>query len=186
MSNTQRNLIVVPPETMNPEGVLEWIRNRATVTSKVCAEAQDFWKKLKEHHEHIAELMAMMSDLKENKNAGEDVEDIVDATMEVLEAIESLKNGENLISATTVPIDEMGKNVSNETRNELHKVAQDFLTKYNRHKARLGLDTQQKVAELTGIDRRYISLIERGTHRPQFRTIKRIADAFGIKVEDLL
>ncbi len=57
-----------------------------------------------------------------------------------------------------------------------------FLNKYNERKAKLGLNTQQEAAEIMGISRRYISQLERGKHRPQFKTLKKLADGLGVEI----
>jgi DNA-binding XRE family transcriptional regulator len=68
-------------------------------------------------------------------------------------------------------------------KGEIEIERKNFVAKYSFHKARLGLRTQNDVAELTGIDRRQISRIENGT-KPQFRTLQKIAQAFSISVEE--
>lgn len=46
--------------------------------------------------------------------------------------------------------------------------------------------TQEELAERTGLSRQEISLIERGKVRPGIDTIKKIADALEVKVDDLI
>lgn len=45
--------------------------------------------------------------------------------------------------------------------------------------------TQEKLGELTGLDRTYISGIERGVRNPSIRNIDRIARALCVSVNDL-
>lgn len=45
--------------------------------------------------------------------------------------------------------------------------------------------TQDKLGELTGLDRSYISDIERGARNPGLKNIERLAKALGIKISDL-
>lgn len=45
--------------------------------------------------------------------------------------------------------------------------------------------TQQKLAELTGIDQADISRLERGSGNPSLKTIQRIAEALGKRVQIL-
>ena len=52
------------------------------------------------------------------------------------------------------------------------------------HRKSAGL-TQEKLEELTGLDRTYISGIERGVRNPSIRNIDRIARALGVSVNDL-
>ncbi len=45
--------------------------------------------------------------------------------------------------------------------------------------------TQEKLEELTGLDRSYISGVERGTRNPSIKNISKLAKALKIKVSDL-
>lgn len=53
------------------------------------------------------------------------------------------------------------------------------------HRARLGM-TQEKLSEVTGLDRTYISGVERGVRNPSLRNIEKIAKALKVKITDLL
>lgn len=46
--------------------------------------------------------------------------------------------------------------------------------------------TQEKLGELTGLDRTYISGIERGVRNPSIRNIEKLAKALKVKVSDLI
>lgn len=45
--------------------------------------------------------------------------------------------------------------------------------------------TQEKLEELTGLDRSYISGVERGARNPSIKNISKLAKALKIKVADL-
>ena len=45
--------------------------------------------------------------------------------------------------------------------------------------------TQEKLEELTGLDRSYISGVERGARNPSIKNITKLAKALRIKVSDL-
>jgi transcriptional regulator with XRE-family HTH domain len=45
--------------------------------------------------------------------------------------------------------------------------------------------SQERLAEIAGFDRTYISLIERGKREPRLSNIKKFADAFGISLSEL-
>ena len=45
--------------------------------------------------------------------------------------------------------------------------------------------SQEKLGELTGLDRTYISGIERGVRNPSLRNIEKIAKALKVKVSSL-
>ena len=46
--------------------------------------------------------------------------------------------------------------------------------------------SQEKLSEITGLDRSFISLIERGERTPTLTTIIKISKAFGLKPSQLL
>lgn len=46
--------------------------------------------------------------------------------------------------------------------------------------------TQEKLGETTGLDRTYISGIERGVRNPSIRNIEKLAKAFKVTVASLL
>jgi transcriptional regulator with XRE-family HTH domain len=46
--------------------------------------------------------------------------------------------------------------------------------------------TQEKLGELTGLDRTYISDIERGVRNPSVKSLEKFAKAFAIKTSSLL
>ncbi|MDP3093868.1 MAG: helix-turn-helix transcriptional regulator [bacterium] len=46
--------------------------------------------------------------------------------------------------------------------------------------------SQGDVAEILGVHRTYISSMERGLRNPSLLTIKKFAQAFGIKTKDML
>lgn len=46
--------------------------------------------------------------------------------------------------------------------------------------------SQEKVAELSGLDRTYISLIERGKRQPTIQTIFKIANALEVSPSEII
>jgi transcriptional regulator with XRE-family HTH domain len=46
--------------------------------------------------------------------------------------------------------------------------------------------SQERLGELTGLDRTYISGIERGVRNPSIRNIEKLAKALKVKVTDLI
>lgn len=188
---TNQKLTALPPKSMKIEDQFEWIKNRAMVTAEAAEAAEEYFKTLKKHHKNMAKLMSELNTLREKNppNAIEEAQAIVDAAVEVSEAIIALNENQFKIQEEK-SVDDWESEITSseggkEAIEELNREAERFLAKYTQHKARLGLSTQQDVADLTGIDRRYISEIEKGKHKPQFKTLKKIADAFGISVTDL-
>lgn len=60
-----------------------------------------------------------------------------------------------------------------------------FRRRYLKYKAESNLDTIDQVAHAAGVSPATIRAVERGNVRPQFRTVRKIADAFGVPVEEL-
>jgi transcriptional regulator with XRE-family HTH domain len=52
-----------------------------------------------------------------------------------------------------------------------------------RHEADL---SQERLGEITGLDRTYISGIERGVRNPSIKNIEKLAKALKVKVTDLI
>lgn len=46
--------------------------------------------------------------------------------------------------------------------------------------------SQEQLAELTDLDAMTIAFIEQGRREPRLKTLKRIADALGVRVKDLI
>ena len=46
--------------------------------------------------------------------------------------------------------------------------------------------TQEKISELTEISQQYLSDLERGKRNPTIKTLKKIADALGVPLLDLM
>lgn len=60
-----------------------------------------------------------------------------------------------------------------------------FLVRYLRLKEMAGLRTQQDVADAADLSPTTVRAIESGRTRPHFRTLSKLAAAFGVRVEDL-
>ena len=45
--------------------------------------------------------------------------------------------------------------------------------------------TQEKLGELTGLDRTYISDIERGVRNPSLKSLQKLAKAFNVSISEL-
>lgn len=185
------HMVILPPESMDLGVLLDWVRGRAQESNSLCQEAESFYKQLGKYHTDIAELMAELSQLKNSKSpeALDEAKNIVETVSEVLQAMHTLSTGEGLPSEDSQSVDEIEHGLLSSAegqtaRKQNDEEAKSFLDKYNHHKARLGLLTQEDVSKLTGIDRRQISVLEQGKHKPQFKTLKRIADAFGVSVNE--
>ena len=63
---------------------------------------------------------------------------------------------------------------------------QQFLKKYSSLKAKARLATQAAVAKNSGLSRAYVAVIESGQHRPQHKTLQKLAKAYGVDISELL
>lgn len=182
-------LAAISPDTLDLAQLTEWVKNQAAASAAICAEAEAFYKKLKRHHANIAELMAESNRLrKEDPSNVEEMRNIAETIQEVVEAMSHLTEGTPLefLSADDGEKEFLSSADGKEAQDQADRSKKKFLQAYIKHKDRLGLVTQQDVAHLTGLDRRYVSSIENGKYKPQFKTIKKIADAFGAKVEEFI
>lgn len=181
-------LKTVPLEAMTEEERSEWIKKIAARGSQACSEASAYWKQMDAHYKNITVLM---DEFKREKEEDERL-NIMHVLVQVLETMTALRTRHFDLrdeDVTTVEdwehkilSTEEGKRAAAEIDSE----KAFFLQKYFQNKARLGLTTQQDVADLTGIDRRQISRIESAAVKPQFKTIERLAEKFGVPVEDFL
>ena len=186
-------LKVSTPESMDPDTLVEWSKNAATAASQACSEARSYFERMKKHYDNVTELMSRLQMLREEQGPGwqDEAQEIVDTWLEIIDAMGSLalERTDDHVSMQTLEDDERELLETGEGRAAAMRVDQEaraFLLVYTKHKARLGLKTQDDVARLTGINRRHISAIERGAHKPQFRTIKRLADAFSVDVTEFM
>jgi len=188
---SSNNLKLVSPETMSQEDALEWAKNCFAKAAQICTEARDYWETMHKHHANLSELMAELKLLNDSVEDRERRTEILEVAQEVLEAIIDLRNGMQTISKGSVSLEDLDTDWKN-SREDYRKASELlerryhlFLENYTNLKHKLGFKTQEEIARITGIDRRQISRIETGKSKPQFKTISKIADAFGVKASDL-
>jgi len=70
-------------------------------------------------------------------------------------------------------------------RSDYAKVLTDFGTALRRARVDAGL-SQEALAEISGLDRTYVSGAERGTRNPSLATLVRLCDGLGISLSSLL
>lgn len=191
MSESNRKLVSIPPENMDVNSLISWFGKQFATSAELFQEAEQYYSDLKKHHQNLSELMGVLNDLKAQSNPPrEEIDQVVDTASEVIEAIQAITSNSYLTDQQLKDVDELeedfvatdeGKTAQAELQSDIDR----FLKNYNAFKIKLGLETQKDVANLTGIDRRYISIIENGKHKPQFKTLKRLAAAFGVEVDQL-
>ncbi len=192
MDESSRKLFSAPPESMNVNSLIVWCKKQFTTSAEVFKEAEEKYGNLKKHHQNLSELMGLLQEIKKKEKPDKnEVNEIIETASEVIGAIQSLADGRYGLSEDSLSVEgarakfldtDEGKTAKAELQQEIGT----FIKNYKALKAKLNLETQQDVADLTGIDRRYISIIEKGKHKPQFKTLKRLADAFGVEMDQLL
>ena len=162
--------------------VLAQVREFSASAREKCNEAEEIYKVLKLNYASLAELMAEAESYRKKESlTSDDVEElqnIINVSIDISESIQRISSGKALADEYE-DLDDEQPELPEETDNSYND---KFFAIYNKHKARLGLNTQADVAKVTGLDRRYISVIESGKFKPQFKTLKKLADAFGIDV----
>ena len=184
-------IAITPLENMSSKSLTKWLSDRFSESREIYKEASQYYNEMKRHHQHLSELMKMLS--KKKKNYDKDhIENIAITASEVIDAIVSLRNNTFNLNDESTDIEKADKEfIPNEkdyleAKKKLKEDIEIFMKNYTTLKSALGLKTQDDVANLTGIDRRYISVIEQGKHKPQFKTLKRLADAFHVEVSELI
>lgn len=178
---------------MSPKEMCEWAKNMYLDASNFCDEAKSYWEAMRRHNDNVATLWQQILALMSEENCEDDVRECVEVMITVFEAMNILRS-KNFSSLYDSDINSADKwleqaiqhNDPDATRGEMEANRQRFLLAYNKYKAQLGLNTQDDVARLTGIDRRHISRIETGNVKPQFKTIKLLAEKFNAPIEEFL
>ncbi len=188
-------LKTVPLDEMSFNDKCEWAKNMFLQSENSCNDAKSYWVEMHQHSVSIRTLWEKVMELKKG-NTEESAEDIAEV-FDVMEGVSSYmkmlreqhfadtfdKDIENIDAwqGELRKKDEHGKASS-----EALQALEVFRRAYTKHKLRLGLDTQESVAQLTGLNRRHISRLENGIVKPQFKTIKLLAEKFGAEIEEFL
>lgn len=179
------------PEKMSREDGLAWVKNCFTKAAHFCDEAREYWEEMHTHHQNIRELLGDLQELDDDPKNRDKQISILEVVAEISEAISDLAKGQHSLTKDSMSIDNFDNELKKSDKN-YEKAAKKvderyriFFENYNNLKAKLGYTTQEEVAKLTGIDRRMISRIEKGETKPQFKTIVKIANAFGVEVSDI-
>ena len=127
----------------------------------------------------------------QDKDAQEEIKEIAIIMNSVFEAMNLLKtkNYNELQDLEIKDADDLYKKMRQEipsVKLELDEKINRFIQTYNHCKMKLGLKRQEDVALLTGLDRRHVSRIESGKVKPQFKTLKLLAEKFNTPIEDFL
>lgn len=167
--------------------VLAQVRDFSASARDKCNSVEQIYKVLKQHYSSLTDLMAE-AELYRKKDSltvddVEELDNIIEVSLEISESIQRISVGKNLADDYEDLNDEQPELPEDDKDNSYND---KFFAIYNKHKARLGLVTQADVAKVTGLNRQYVSVIESGKFKPQFKTLKRLADAFGIDVSEFI
>lgn len=187
-----KGLQVLSPKSLSFDEMLAWIKGQADKAAAMCRDAETHYHRLQTYHRSISEIIAEAVELRSKPgDHREEIEELGNVAGEVFEAINAINsNATDSQMAGGVTIEEAEREILGEeltvARDEHAASTAKFLAAYNWHKARLGLKNRSEVASRTGINERYISEIESGKHKPQFKTIKKIADGFGVDIKEFI
>jgi transcriptional regulator with XRE-family HTH domain len=142
----------------------------------------------------LQSLNETQSDLTRAREAGdqdqadeleEDMGDIVSAIVELFEhnEIDQFRNAPTLDSfEADLRVTHAGELEHANERAALNRLVR----RYHEAKARSGLETIAQVAEAAGLSPTTVQAVESGRVRPHYRTVKKLAEAFGVELSDLL
>ena len=136
-----------------------------------------------DQRERIASIVELCFEYERETDAGER-ENIL-RTLEEIVADSEIKIPTETIEDFDAELARTDSGYKGATAKEDEK-AQRFLKKYSSLKAKAGLATQAEVAKKSGLSRAYVAVIEAGRHRPQHKTLQKLAKAFGVDIAELL
>ncbi|MDH5681697.1 MAG: helix-turn-helix domain-containing protein, partial [Spirochaetota bacterium] len=119
---------------------------------------------------------------------GEDVESLLETAFGLVHDMETMGGSTVTESKNLFDLEKRLLKTDSEYRkasDKLDKEEEYFLRRYTELKAAKGIKTQEEMARLSGISQSYISVIESGKHRPQMRTLLKLAETFGVGVNEL-
>jgi DNA-binding XRE family transcriptional regulator len=182
-------------EDMSFDDRCEWAKNMFLKSENFFDDAKSYWTEMHQHSVSMRTLWEKFIELRKGntQEVSEDISEVFDVMaavssyMDMLRKQHFAKTFDDEIQdlddwkAELDTSDEIGN-----AKREASEALEIFRKAYLKHKSRLGLDTQESVAQLTGLDRRHISRLENGAVKPQFKTIKLIAEKFGAPIEEFL
>lgn len=178
-----------PPNKVNRKTLLPFIERVKRQSTENYNELTERQKLIKAQHEYLEDIYKNAELLVKSKSwsAGEknQADELISEALETIETIDEIQQGIT-IEEESIKIEELENKIVCSQGLSNPNFNRRFFDTYYRYKDKLGLRTQEDMAQLTGLDRRYISKIERSEHRPQYKTLKRFADAFGIDVSELI
>lgn len=185
-----RNLHVADKRELSKEQSMSKFKASLVQEAKEYRKIEAAAGALKEMYDSMASLVQAFNELDITSEEGiDEALNIIENFSEIQEQANDLRRGIFPRDSKTVEQIEaelLDTDEGKQAAKELDSEQQEFLNRYFKHKSALGLTTQKSVAELTGMHVQQISSLESGKYFPQFKTIKKIADAFGIAVTDLI
>jgi DNA-binding XRE family transcriptional regulator len=190
------NIKLLKQPILNTEDIFNEAKLALFKIGESYSEAERYCKSMKESHNDLKELFHRVSEIHSLVEAGDkaninkeelsdELESIKAAVIEIVDAVQNLKEG--IFNSDSVSIEEIENEPEYvEAKKELERDDEKFMKAYFYHKSRLNLNTQDDVARLTGLDRRQVSNLETSKHKPQFKTIKKIAEAFRADISEFI
>lgn len=155
--------------------------------------AERYAAAMKNYHQDLASLVKRVSEIKSILDAGllaptelveisDEMDSINTATEEIIAGVHELKS--MTFNLDVKDIDDV--EIDKDETTALSASDDKFMKAYFAYKTKLNLTTQDDVARLVGLDRRQISNLENSKHKPQFKTIKKIAEGFGADIKEFI
>ena len=199
MNTGKTPLAEISHEKMSLDDQMVWFKTMFAKGAEECEVAKQYFEDMQTYQKDMSELVQEIVEIRQNSqlSAGEKQEradDIKYAVEQVIEAMEVRKKefvDNHYVEIEEYDLEEWENELSSGedgkiSKEDLEKEIADFLKKYYSLKTKHGFETQQEVADLTGLDRRQISRLESGKVKPQFKTLQKIALAFGVDISDLI
>lgn len=162
-------------------GVIEKIERKrhAAETASVALSAASTIARMDPHAR--ADLIAFLSAYNEAQQVAdqEEMDYLIEAIVEVFDPQSNCDSPD---------LDVWYSRAADEARGEAAQLRQEtdeFFARYHTLKAKSGLDTIRAVANAAGLSCTTVQAIEQQAAKPQFRTLMKLAKAFGVQIADL-
>lgn len=190
------NLKLLEKPKLETQELLKSATDSLLILSDEYYSAEKYAKSMKTYHSDLAALVKRISEIKESLHKNkllnlnhESIEELTEELTSIGAAITEITTGVAELKNMTFNLDIKNIDeieIDQEDIAQLEAQDNKFMQAYVSYKNKLNLNTQDDVARLVGLDRRQISNLESSKHKPQFKTIKKIAEAFGADINEFI
>ncbi|MDH5681761.1 MAG: helix-turn-helix transcriptional regulator [Spirochaetota bacterium] len=172
----------------DPKTAIRWLSENIDKGEILVGKAKAEYQFLEECLKDLNKLVRYYVQREELGLDEEDVESLLETAFDLVHDMETMGESTVTESEDLFELEKRLLKTDNEYRKaseELDKEEEYFLRRYTELKASKGIKTQEEMARRSGISQSYISVIESGKHRPQMRTLVKLAETFGVDVNEL-